>query len=191
VTTFNATYFAFDEEVERLDEKIEALREEAAELEDADDPPEQRIQQLVDEAQDLQAQRKGAVWARDRAYESEDFPHWDTAVDGVTLGAVRAGVYGGVQNDVGADPDAGEGTVNTLFVAEATITDPDVGEEAPYVGADMSTEAQTAAVASLHPWYIQWAKSRIDELLDPESGNGSRSGSSPAENSAEETSTDD
>lgn len=159
--TFNETYFEFDESIDRLDEQIAELRAEIEEL--ADDNPATREKRA--QIQRLKKQRKGAKWALNEAYESEDFPAWDEDVDGVTLAALRAGSYGGLINDVERDPDAGGGTSTNLIVAEATV-------EAPYIDDGMSERKRTAAVASLHPFYVDWADARIGELLDPEAGNG-------------------
>jgi len=180
MTTFNATRFEFDAEVVRIEGEIEDLQTDLEGLPD-NSPKAPRLAQRI---QDLQAQRKGVIWARGRAFESDDFPAWDEDVDDVTLGAITAGVYGRVQNDLGRDPDAGEGTANTLIVAEATV-------DAPYAGDDVSDEATIAAVAQLHPYFIQWAKDRVDDLLDPESGNGTSSGTSPGERDSGATSTDE
>lgn len=180
MSTFNDTRFEFDAEVERIENEIESLREEFTELADDESPSAGKVEEL----QDLQAHRKGAIWARDKAYESEDFPAWDEDVDGIRIGAPRAGLLGQLQNDLGGDPDAGEGTANTLIVADATV-------EAPYVGDDISKQQAAAAVGSFHPYYIKWAKARVDDLLDPESGNGTSSGTSSGGKRAETTSTDE
>lgn len=171
--TFNETHYDFDEELERIRDEIADLE---ADINEADGPPVHKVEQL----QSLGAQRKGLIWARDRAYENPDFAFWDEDVSGVTIGAVTAGVYGRVQDDVGNEPDAGEGTANTLVVAEATV-------DAPYIGD--SDDATIAAVANCHPYYVQWAKDRVDDLLDPESGNGTSSGISPGDKPAETTQT--
>jgi len=163
MSTFNETYFEFDAEIDRLADRIEDLRAEVEEL--ADDNP--RKQQKIATIQQLESQRKGAVWARDVAHDDEDFPQWDESVDGVTLGALRAGPYASLQNDLESDPDAGIGSSGTLIVAQATV-------EAPYVTDDMSDRQRTLAVSQLHPFYRDWAEARIDELMDPEwaKGNG-------------------
>jgi len=159
--TFNETYFEFNQEVQLLGERIAELEAEADELDDGDD----RRQEINAKMQMLKSQRKGAIWARDQAREDDDFPAWDGDVDGVTLGALRAGPYAGLVDDVESDPDAGSGTTASLLVAEATV-------EAPYLDDDMSSKKRAAAVASLHPYYRDWAEGRINDLLDPEAGNG-------------------
>lgn len=177
--TFNDTYYEFDQEVTRLEDAIDSLQDDAADLAD-DNPQKERV---LAEVNALQAQRKGVVWARDRAYESDDFPQWDDDVDGVTLGAIRAGTYGSLQDDLERDPNAGSGTSTNLLVAEGTV-------EAPYIDDSMSDAEQAGAVAQLHPWYRQWAEARINELLDPE-GNENASVASPEETPTQATSTDE
>ena len=172
--TFAETFFDFDEEVERFDEAIGQLQDKIAELEDEqatdDVDNSQQIDGLTQLISQLQSQRKGVIWARDRAYESEDFPGWDEDVDGVTLGALRAGAYGGMRDDIETDPDAGNGTTSTLMVAEGTV-------DAPYIDDGMSDVERVGAVANLHPYFREWAEGRINALIDPESsvhdeGNG-------------------
>lgn len=176
---FNETYYEFGEEIQRLEEEIDSLQSDADELAD-DNPQKERI---FAEVNALQAQRKGVVWARDRAYESDDFPQWDDDVDGVTLGAIRAGAYGSLQDDIEGDPNAGSGTSTNLLVAEGTV-------DAPYIDDSMSNTERAGAVAQLHPWYRKWAHARVDALLDPE-GNESFSGTSPGETLTQTTSTDE
>ncbi|WP_135806213.1 hypothetical protein [Halorussus marinus] len=176
--TFNETHFDFDDEVDRLEDRIQELTEALADIDD--DSP--QAQQLASQKQELAAQKKGVLWARgfpeddDRegAFESDDFPMWDEDVDGVTLGAVRANVYGNIQNDLESDPNAGGGTSATLLVAEGTV-------EAPYIDDSMTDAQHAGVVGQLHPFYRKWAEARISELLDPEVGNGRYSATSPAE----------
>ena len=183
--TFNETYYEFDAEIERLESQIQDLREQ---LNDLDENSPQRPV-IADELSSLQSQRQGVVWARDRAFENDDFPQWDEDVDGVTLGAIRAGTFGRLQDDVAGDPNAGGGTSTNLLVAEGTVVSPTDGEQAPYVDSGMPDSQQAAAVAQLHPYYREWAQARINDLLDPESGNATNSGSSHSETSPPETST--
>lgn len=182
--TFNETYFEFSDEVERIEGDLEEARDELQELREDDDVDvgnSPRAQQLTQRISTLQLERKGVLWARDQAFESDDFAAWDEDVDGVTLGAIRAGAYGSVQDDIEGDPDAGGGTSTALIIAEGTVVNPDEGEEAPYVGSDMTPGQRAGAVGQLHPYYHRWAESRITELLDPESGNATSSGASPPE----------
>lgn len=158
--TFNETYFDFDEEVQRLEERIDDLR---ANLNEMDDDAPQRAETAA-QLQQVESEKKGVIWARDRAYESEDFPQWDEDVDGVTLGGLRAGAYSGLQDDLSRDDDAGAGTTGTLLVAEGTV-------EAPYVDDSMTDVQRVGAVKQLHPFYRTWAEARVNALMDPE-GNG-------------------
>lgn len=176
--TFNETFVNFDESIEDLEEQIEELEAKASDLED-DNP---RRAQLLSQRSRIDSQRKGAVWARDRAYESDDFPQWDEDVDGITLAALRAGAYGGLQDDVESDPNAGSGTSTNLLVAEGTV-------EAPYIDEGMSDADKAQAVSQLHPFFRNFAEGRINELMDPEAGNGSSSGKSQRETQRSETST--
>lgn len=181
--TFNQTYFDFDEEIERLDEAIAKIDEQ---LEATDN--EQVTQALSSRRSDLQSHRQGVVWARDYAAESDDFPMWDEAVDGVTLGALRAGTFGRIENDAD-DGDAGHGTMRVLYVADGTV-------EAPYVDEDMSDAERVSAVRKLHPMYLRYAEDRIDALMSPGGiddegeGNGTDSEPSPEASQSETQTTD-
>jgi len=173
--TFNSTFFDFDAEEERLDEEIADLEDRIA---DADGDTATALQAQLSK---LESQRKGVVWARDRAPDSDDFAMWDEAVDGVTLGAVRASAFGNLQNDLESDPNAGSGTSDILLVADGTV-------EAPYYAEGIGGRELTGVVGKLHPWYIQWASGAIDRLMDPE-GNVTSSDASPKETSTSESST--
>jgi len=158
--TFNETEFVFDEEITRLQDEIDELR---AKVDSADqDNPQRR--EMGATLQQLESERKGAVWARDNAYENPDFPTWASNADSVTLGGLRAGPYSDLQNDLENDSTAGSGTTAQLLVAEGTL-------KAPYIDDGMGETERAAAVASLHPFYRMWAEARINELMDPESGN--------------------
>lgn len=178
--TFNETHFDFDESTAALNDQIQEFRDKA---DDLDDDNSQKDTFLA-KAQQLESQRKGAVWARDRAAESDDFPQWDDDVDGVTLAALRAGAYGGLEDDLQQDPNAGSGTSTNLLVAEGTV-------DAPYVNEGMTDAQRAGAVAQLHPFYRKWAVARINELMDPEQGNGIRSETSPEGPPIQTTSTDE
>lgn len=164
--TFNETRIEFDDSIEALEAEIEEIAEKLDDLEDGNP----MIPQLKSERSQLATQRKGAVWARDRAYESDDFPSWDEDVDGVTFGGVRAGAFAGIESE--ARDRGGEGT-DLLLIADGTV-------KAPYVSSEMSDDQVAAAVGQLHPYFRAWASSRIDELMDPE-GNVLVSSDSPKE----------
>ncbi|WP_277540229.1 hypothetical protein [Haloarcula laminariae] len=165
MTTFNQTYFDFDEEEQRLDNEIADLQDRIDELRDEDGDNSDTIGGLQAQLSKLQSRRKGVIWARDTAPGHEDFPMWDEAADGVTLGAVRASTFGNMQNDLEADPDAGSGTSDILYVADGTI-------EAPYTDGELSDKQLVGIVGQLHPWYIQWASGAVDRLMDPEGASG-------------------
>jgi hypothetical protein len=164
--TFNETYIAFDESIEALEDEIEEITEQLAELDEGNP----LIPQLKTKRTRLATQRKGAVWARDRAHESDDFSMWDEGVDGVTLAAVRAGTLDGIKSEV-ADREGGGSDL--LLIADGTV-------EAPYIDPDHSEEQRAGVVGQLHPYYQDWAAARIDELMDPE-GNVIGSSDSPKE----------
>ncbi|EMA17179.1 hypothetical protein [Haloarcula amylolytica] len=164
--TFNETYISFDDSIEALEEQIEEIAEQLDDLDD-DNPV---VPGLQSQRSQLATQRKGAIWARDRAHESDDFPMWDEDVDGVTLSGVRAGTFAGIEKE-SAQRD-GEGT-DLLLIADGTV-------DAPYVDDDGDDDMTAAAVGQLHPYYRDWASSRIDELMDPE-GNVIGSSDSPEE----------
>jgi len=174
MSTFNATFFDFDEEEERLADEIADLEERIA---GADGDTATALQARLSK---LESQRKGVVWARDRAPEDGDFQMWDEAADGVTLGAVRASTFGNLQNDLESDPNAGSGTSDILLVADGTV-------EAPYIDGGMGDKQLTGVVGQLHPWFIQWASAAIDRLMDPE-GNATSSGASRGETPTSQTS---
>ncbi|WP_135302639.1 hypothetical protein [Haloarcula amylovorans] len=166
MTTFNETRFEFDESIDALEERIEEAADKITDLDEGNP----LLPQLQSKRSQLATQRKGAIWARDQAHESDDFPQWDEQVSGITLGAVRAGALNGIEAEVAER--GGEGT-DLLLIADGTV-------EAPYVDEDMSDEQRAAAVGQLHPYFQRWASARIDELLDPE-GNAIGSSDSPKE----------
>jgi hypothetical protein len=159
--TFNHTSFNFDDEVSRLEARAEELQEEIAEADDA--VAEVKSQQL----RTVQCQRKGAVWARDRAFESDDFSMWDEDVDAVTLGAPRGGAWRDLQDEMEAAIDTGTGTTSTLLIVDGSV-------DVPYIDGDMSEGEAAHAVRQLHPFFLEWADARVNDLLDPEAeaGNG-------------------
>ncbi len=173
--TFNETTVNFDDEVKRLQDRIDDLQDQLSEL-DADAPQRETIASTI---QQLESHRKGVVWARDQAYKSDDFPQWDEDIDKITLGALRAGAYAALCDDIEADPDAGGGTSGNLVVAEGTV-------EAPYIDSGMTDAERIGAISQLHPFFRDWAEARITTLMDPEAdigstdeGNGTDSGDSP------------
>jgi len=174
MTTFNQTFFDFDEEEDRLDNEIADLRDRIG---DADKDTATALKARLSK---LESQRKGVLWARDRAPNSDDFPMWDEAADGVTLGAVRASTFGNLQNDLESDPNAGSGTSDILLVADGTV-------EAPYLDESMGDKQLVGVVGKLHPYYIQFASACIDRLLDPTGPAGGNA--KPSEPSPKETST--
>lgn len=182
MSTFNVTYFDFDAEEERLSDDIDTIQEKIDELQEEDEDVSNQIAALQAQLSQLQSQRKGVVWARDSAPESDDFPQWDETVDGVKLGAVRASTFGNLQNDLESDPNAGSGTSDILYVADGTV-------EAPYADDDLSDTRLAGVVGNLHPWYIQWASAAIDRLMDPE-GNVTSSETSPGETSTANSTTE-
>lgn len=169
--TFNVTTIEFAASIAELEEQIEELTERLESLDEGNP----LIPQIKQQRSQLKTQRKGAVWARDRAYESEDFSAWDEDVDAVTLGGVRAGAFAGIESE--ARHRDGEGT-DLLLIADGTV-------DAPYIDDGMSDEQVAAAVGQLHPYYRAWASGRIDEIMDPEAGivgNANESSNSHAEN---------
>jgi len=178
--TFNETYFEFDAEEQRLSDEIADLEDRVADLQDAEGDNTDTIGALQAERSKLQSRRKGVVWARDTAPDHDDFPMWDEAVDGVTLGAVRASTFGNLQNDLESDPNAGSGTSDILLVADGTV-------DAPYVDDGLTDTQLTGVVGQLHPYYIQFASACIDRLLDPTGPAGGNA--KPSEPSPKETST--
>jgi len=187
MTTFNQTYFDFDEEEQRLGDEIADLQDRVDELNNEDGDNTDTIQALQAQLSKLQSQRKGVIWARDTAPDHDDFPMWDEATDGVTLGAVRASTFGNMQNDLESDPNAGSGTSDILYVAAGTV-------DAPYTDGELSDKQLVGIVGQLHPYYIQWASAAIDRLMDPEGANGgneTRSETSPKETPMNEASTEE
>lgn len=185
MTTFNQTYFDFDEEEDRLDAEIADLQDRIGELQGGEDDNSGTIQALQAQLSKLQSQRKGVIWARDTAPGHDDFAAWGEAAGGVTLGAVRASTFGNLQNDLESDPNAGSGTSDILYVADGTV-------DAPYTDDELSDKQLVGVVGQLHPYFIQWASAAIDRLMDPEGaggGNGIRSEPSPKETSTSATST--
>ncbi|GAA3882650.1 hypothetical protein [Haloarcula argentinensis] len=171
--TFNETHIEFEASIAELEAEIEELADELEGL-DEDNP---LYPQKAQRRADLATQRKGAVWAcpgrgEDAdVHEDDDFPMWNEPVDGVTLGAVRAGAMDSITSEV--VDNGGEGS-EILLVADGSV-------KAPYVGDDMTDKQEAGAVGDLHPWYREWCAARINELLDPESGNEKHSSGSPKE----------
>lgn len=190
MTTFNDTEINFDDEEQRLQERTDELEAEADSLREqiqniqreGNDVPQAKrdaLQQVVSEASTLSTHRKGVVWARDHAADSADFPMWDEAVDSITLGAPRARTIQRLQSDIQSAGDT-QGSEQSLYVADATV-------EAPYKDDGMADGELAGAVGQLHPWFLEWAESRVDALMDPE-GNVPSSATTPAETSTQNSS---
>lgn len=176
--TFNATRFEFDNEAARLRDEIDNLDERLAEADN-----DNHAQVLVNRRQKLQSQRQGVIWARDHAAADDDFPMWDRDVDGVTLGGIRAGTYGDLQNDL--SDDGGPGDARTLTVADGTV-------EAPYLDDGMDDRERTATVKGLHPMYVMWAEGQINRIMDPtEETEGNATDSEPSPKASPPTATED
>lgn len=190
---FNETTFDFDDEEARIEDAIADLESEIEEIQteiqrikaNGNDVPvtkQQRLDSLLSESRQLETHRKGVVWARDIAPESDDFPEWDEAVDAVTLGAPRGRTLRRLQSEV---QQAGEtnGAEQLIYIADGTV-------EAPYVDDGRPSAEIAGVVGNLHPWYLSWAEDRIDALMDPE-GNALRSAPSHAETQTPTTSTEE
>lgn len=193
MSTFNATTFRWDDEIDRIEDTLEELEAEIEDVQtqierieandnDVPKPKRRRLTDLLSESKQLKTHRKAIVWARDTAPHSDDFPEWDEAVDGVTLGAPRGRTLRKLQSEI---RDAGDtdGAEQLVYIADGTV-------EAPY-----KNEAQTAGelagvIGQLHPFYLDWCEDRIDALMDPE-GNATPSAPSRGETSSESSSTED
>jgi outer membrane murein-binding lipoprotein Lpp len=189
--TFNDTYIDFDAEEQRLQKKIDELQAEADELEaqiqriedkgnDVPDPKKQAYAGKMSTGAQLSNHRKAVVWARDVAPESDDFPAWDEAVDGITLGAPRGRTLRKLQSDLQGQ-DA-EGMEQVLFIADAVV-------DAPFADEDMGEGELASVLGDMHPWFLDWCEDRVDELMDPE-GNVPSSGNSPGAPSTKTDSTE-
>lgn len=158
------TTVRFDDSIDELEADIEELTEQLDGL-SSDNPVYERLR---GRQQRLTIQRKGAIWARDQAHEAEDIPAWDAPTEAITFETVAAGAYQRVVQD--ATSTDGQAAASVRLVAAATA-------EAPYVDGDMGRRERVAAVADLHPYFLEWAEARVTELLDPE-GNVTGSGGS-------------
>ena len=138
--------YAFDAEIDRIDEQVDHLAEDVAGL-DADNP---LADQLTQQAVRLDAQRRGLTWARDE---------W--GVDEVTLSGLTGGEHARLE-DRFADGGGGPGATRVWKVAAGT-------EDAPYVTDDL--ESTVALVAELPIAYQKWAFARINELTSVGEGN--------------------
>ncbi|MDS0258565.1 hypothetical protein NDI56_03960 [Haloarcula sp. S1CR25-12] len=193
MTTFNDTEINFDDEEQRLQERIDeleagadSLREQIQNIQSkGNDVPQAKrdaLQQAVSEASTLSTHRKGVVWARDHAADSDDFPAWDEAADSITLGAPRARTIQRLQSDIQSAGDT-QGSEQSLYIADAVV-------EAPFKDDGMADGELAGVVGQLHPWFLEWAEDRVDALMDPE-GNVPSSAASPAEMSTPNSSTEE
>jgi len=150
--------YDFDEEEQRLEDKIEELDDVLDDVDDAD------IQQRFEtERTQLQTHLEGVRWARDEAHDAEYAPMWDEDVDAVELGGLTGGEFGALEDDVG-EHGGGSGAVRVYQVAKGTV-------DAPYVDDSMDDDQLVATVSNLPVAYLKWAQNRIDALTGV-GGNG-------------------
>jgi hypothetical protein len=166
-----ATY-DLTEERERLEDEMDEVADEAAELYEEEWSNTQRkqdYQELVADGQMLEQQYVGVQWALDKWDEPE-----------VTVGGLTAGEYTEVGDLTGAHKQAAQerlgsnvSTASTrrLFYAAAGVVDaPFVGDE---IGADTRLEEKVQCVNQLSPQFMHWLEERVDDLTTPDvEGNG-------------------
>lgn len=142
--------------------EMEQEREETAEQLAGIDDDSPATQELAETGQRLDRFISGLSW-----FQSE----FDA--DSVTLGALTNGERNRIQTVV--QEASGAGVQQNAYVAQGTV-------EAPYVehDPDATTMGQfkdtVAAVADLHPAFVDWAESEITDLgrMDGEMGNSFR-----------------
>ncbi|WP_256394117.1 hypothetical protein [Natronoarchaeum rubrum] len=153
--------YDFDEEEQRLEDKLDELDDVLDDVDDAD-----IRQRFENERPQLRAHLEGVRWARDEAYDAEYAPMWDADVDAVTFGGLTGGEFGALEDDVG-EHGGGSGAVRVYQVAKGTV-------EAPYVDDSMGDDERIGTVSQLPVAYLKWARDRIDALTGV-GGNGEMS----------------
>ncbi|WP_135807361.1 hypothetical protein [Halorussus marinus] len=177
-------YIDFDEEIQRLEQKRDALAEQVAAL-DEDVP---KREGLAEQGQDIDVCLRGLRWARDDAATDDGVPVWSDDVDGVTLAGLTGGEFGHVEDTVVADAldrgdtRVGEGLTRIYYVAKAT-------QQAPYVDGSMSFTDSVQAVSQLPVPFLKWADDRVDELTTIGGDEGNSFGDLVAEKQANQDET--
>jgi len=152
--------YQLEEEVERIDERIDELVGEVAELDEGNPLRAQKRS----EGQELERHLAGLQWA---IAPPEDEPR--EPYEEITLGALNAGEFADVTDSLsdlqdGQTPKNGAGQI--VFAAKGIVN-------APFIDEDMTEEQKIAAVAQLAPQFHEWIQARVDDLSTPDvSGNG-------------------
>lgn len=142
-------------EIDRMEQEREETAERLAEM-DGDSPA---AQELAQEGQDLTRYLSGLAWFRS-----------EFDADSITLGALTNGERNRVREVV--QDASGSGVQQNAYVAQGTV-------DAPYLEHDPESTTlgqfkdTVAAVADLHPAFVDWAESEITDLgrMDGEMGN--------------------
>lgn len=150
--------YDLDAEIDRMEQEREETAERLADI-DGDSPA---TQDLAEQGQDLTRHLSGLQWLR---------AEFDA--DSITLGAITNGERNRIREVVSSA--SGAGVQQNAYVAQGTL-------EAPYLQHDPEEttigafEDTVAAVADLHPAFVDWAESEITDLgrMDGEMGNSFR-----------------
>ncbi len=148
----------FDEEEQRLSEKIDEIDDVLEDIDDSD--IEERFR---NERGELETRLEGVRWARDEAFEADYAPMWDQDVDAVELGGLTGGEFGRLEDDA-LESGGGQGAIRVYQVEMGTV-------DAPYLDDGMDKDQRIATISQLPISYLKWAQFHIDRLTGV-GGNG-------------------
>ncbi|ELZ84392.1 hypothetical protein C453_12636 [Haloferax elongans ATCC BAA-1513] len=164
--------YNFTDEIDRIADEIADLQARLDDLDEADGDTDQAIKTVRGQITWLEAQQRGARWARDEAHLSADeggVVSWDHQVDSVELAGLTGGELARVSKEV-TDPIPAVRRIH--MVALGTEDAPFHDETAPYGD-------RVATVGDLPAAYIKWAYGRVDDLSTVGNSGGTASKHSP------------
>lgn len=150
------TTIVFEEGIDAVEQEREELLDEAADLQEGTHEYTQKVQR----GKTLDSHLDGLEWAQ-TAHEDDDVPAWDEDVDAITLSGLATGDVASVKADMkeaGQNSDRDPAAASQVYQIRAGTVD------APYVGGEMDTVDEVAAIASLPASFARFAEDKIQEL---------------------------
>lgn len=154
--------YNLEEERDRIDNKLDELADEVAELDEGNLLRGQKIE----EANSLERHLTGILWALNPDDEEDRDPYTE-----VTLGSLTASEHADVRDSAPQVDSPGkqsnEGGSMILYAAKGVVEAPFLDQNNP------AYNEKIAAVGDLQPQFAEWLAERVDELTTPDvEGNG-------------------
>ncbi|REA00180.1 hypothetical protein DEQ92_20210 [Haloferax sp. Atlit-6N] len=163
------------DEIERIDDELADLKATRQDLIDADEDKRDAIGQVNQRITTLEAEQRGARWARDEAHLSPSeggVEVWDHSVDTLEFAALSAGEIAEIFSEI---TNRTQRVVNIHMVAQGTV-------DAPYHDSDASYDERVETVGGgLPAAFVKFAYNRINSLSTVGNPAGTASKRSPAE----------